>query len=81
VHDPAPVRAERVERDAELLAVALERLDLLAGELVRDQPGGGRAVGRDVVVGGREGLVGPADAAFGQPQTVEVTSWTRCRSM
>ena len=31
VHDPLAVGAERVERDAELGAVALERLDLARG--------------------------------------------------
>ena len=37
VHDALALGAERVERDAELLAVALQRLDLHARELVRDQ--------------------------------------------
>jgi hypothetical protein len=50
-------------------------------ELVRDQARGRRAVGRDVVVGGRRGLVGSADLPIGKTQTVEacgeVTSWTR----
>ena len=41
VHDPLAVGAERVDRDAELLAVALQRLDLHARELVGDQPRGG----------------------------------------
>ena len=71
VDDPAPVRAERVERDAELGAVALERLDLHARELVADARGDRRAVGRHVVVGGRERAVGPADAAALEPQPVE----------
>ena len=64
-------RAERVDRDAELLAVALERLDLDAAELVLDERGGRRAVGRHVVVGGGERAVGAADRAAGQPQAVE----------
>ena len=85
--DDAPaVGAERVDRDPELLAVGLERLDLLPGELVGDQPRGGGAVGRDVVVGGRQGLVGPADRRDPPRRSpskacAEVTSWTRWRSM
>ena len=63
VDDALAVGAERVDRDAELLAVSLERLDLHARELVGDQVGRRRAVGRHVVVGGRDGLVGPADLA------------------
>ena len=71
VDDPAPVGAERVERDAELLAVALERLDLRARELVVDARGDRRAVGGHVVVGGGERAVGPAHGAAGEPQALE----------
>ena len=46
VHDPLVIGAERVQRDAELLAVALERLDLHARELVADPRRDRRAVGR-----------------------------------
>ena len=82
---PWRVGAERVERDAELGAVALERLDLHARELVGDPRGDRRAVGRHVVVGGGERAVGPAHGAAGEPQAVERLRArdlvTRCRSM
>ena len=71
VHDPLPVGAQRVHRDPELGAVALQRFDLHARERVLDARGDGRAVGRRVVVGGRQRAIGPAHAAPGQPQTVE----------
>ena len=68
-----PWRSEPSEYSgiAELLAVALERLDLHARELVADLGRDRRAVGRHVVVGGRERAVGPADGAAGEPQAVE----------
>jgi hypothetical protein len=66
VDDALLVAAQRVDRDAELRAVALERLDLHAAELVLDQRGGRGAVGRRVVVGRRERAVGPADLAPGR---------------
>ena len=72
VDDALAVGAERVERDAELGAVALERLDLDAADsssLMRR--GDRRAVGRDVVVGGGERAVRAADLAAGEPQAVE----------
>ena len=85
VDDPLAVGAERVDRDAELLAVALERFDLHARELVLDPRRDGRAVGGRVVVGGRERAVGTAHArpASRSPSNAcgLVTSWTRCRSM
>jgi len=65
VHDALAVRAERVHGDAELRAVALERLNLHAGELVADARGDRRAVGRDVVVGRGQRAVRPADGAAG----------------
>ena len=71
VDDALAVGAERVDRDPELVAVALERLDLDAAELVLDARRDGRAVGRRVVVGGRERAVGAADRAAGEPQPVE----------
>ena len=71
VDDALAVGADRVERDAELLAVALERLDLDARELVADARGDRRAVGRHVVVGGGERAVGAADLAAGEPQALE----------
>src|SRR3954453_19523201 len=71
VDDPLAVGAERVQRDAELRAVALQRLDLHAAELVADPRGDRRAVGRDVVVGGRDRAVGAADLPAVEPQAVE----------
>ena len=71
VDDPLPVRPERVRRHAELGAVALEGFDLHARKLVLDPRGEGRAVGRRVVVGGRERAVGPAHAPAREPQAVE----------
>jgi hypothetical protein len=71
VHDSLTLRAERVDRDRELLAVSLERLDLLAGELVGDQPGGGCPVGGDVVVRRCDRAVWAPDLAAFQPQAVE----------
>ena len=70
---PWRAAAHAVERDAELGAVALERLDLLARELVADRVEAGALarVGRDVVVGGRERAVRPAHLAAGQPQALE----------
>ena len=71
VHDPLALGAERVDGDAELRAVALERLDLHARELVLDARRDRRAVGRRVVVGRRERAVGAAHRAPGQAQAVE----------
>ena len=85
VDDALPLGAQRVDRDAELLAVALQRFDLDAGELVGDQARRFGAVGRHVVVGGGQRPVGPAHRrpASRSPSKAcgEVTSWTRCRSM
>ncbi len=71
VDDPLAVGAEAVELDPELLAVAFQGFDLDAGELVGDQAGGHRAVGRRVVVGRRQRLVDAADRAAGQAEAVE----------
>ncbi len=71
VDDPLSVGAQRVDRDAELLAVALQRFDLDPRELVGDQARRHRAVGGRVVVGGGQGLVGAAHRAVGQAQPVE----------
>ena len=71
VDDALLVGPKRVDRHAELRAVGLERLDLLAAELVLDQLRDRRAVGRRVVIGGGECAVGPADLAAGEAQTVE----------
>ena len=64
-------RAQRVDRHAELLAVALQRLDLDARQLVEDLRRAHRAVGGHVVVGGGQGAVGPADLAAGDAQRLE----------
>src|ERR1700709_2055260 len=56
---------------AELLAVALQGFDLDAGELVGDQPGRHRAVGRRVVVRRGQRFVGAAHGATGQAEAVE----------
>ena len=82
---PWRVGAQRVERDAELLAVALQRLDLDPRELVGDRraalvPSVGTlwsAVAR--VLSGRRTLR-PASRSPSKA-CGEVTSWTRCRSM
>jgi hypothetical protein len=71
VHDALVRRADRVDRDAELGAVALQRLDLDARELVADLVGARRAVGRHVVVGRGERAVRPANRAPGQAQRLE----------
>jgi hypothetical protein len=71
VDDALALGAQRVERDGELLAVSLERLDLDAAELVLDERDRGRAVGRHVVVGGGQRAVGAAHRAAGEPQPVE----------
>ena len=71
VDDALALGAQRVDRDAELLAVGLERLDLHAAELVLDERDRRRAVGRHVVVGGGQRAVGAADRAAGEPQPVE----------
>ena len=58
---PCSREPERVHGHAELLAVGLQRLDLLARELVLDLLGRRGAVGGHVVVGGGQRAVGPAD--------------------
>ena len=71
VHDPLALGAERVDRHAELRAVALERKHLLARENVLDARRRGGAVGGRVVIGGGEGAVGAAHRTPGQAQPVE----------
>jgi len=69
VDDPLAAMPERVETDAELVAVPAQRVDLASGYLVGD-----RLVdvdGRGVVVHRRQGELGSADAAAGQAQPVE----------
>ena len=69
VDDALAGAAQREERDAELGAVALERLDLGGRERVGDA--GLAADGGDVVVDRGERQVGPAHVAAGQAQAVE----------
>ena len=66
VHDPLAPAAGRVEPDAELLAVAPQRLELRRGELVR-RP----VVRRDVVVHRRERQFGPPHLPPRQAQALE----------
>ena len=68
VHDALLRVAHRVEGDAELRAVAPQRLDLRAGDRIGDRQ---QVVGGRVVVLGGEREVGPAHRAPGQPQPVE----------
>jgi hypothetical protein len=71
VDDALLLRAEAVDGDAELRAVGLEGLHLLAGQRLADHGRGRGAVRGDVVVGGRERAIGPADLAAGEPEPVE----------
>src|SRR5215218_2427486 len=71
VHDPLAVGAHRVDGDAELRAVGLERLHLYSRELVADAGGDRRAVGRHVVVGRGQRAVGSANRAPGEPEPLE----------
>ena len=67
VHDPLARRSPWVEGDVELLRVRREGIHLARARLV-----GHRAVGRrDVVVHRRDGEVGTADAAAGEPEGLE----------
>ena len=69
VHDALADVAHAEQLDAELGAVLGQRVDLDARDLVGDRL---RAVaGRHVVVGHRQGRVGPAHLAAGQPQALE----------
>ena len=67
VHDALAPAAGRVERDAELVAVPLERLELLRRELVHRRV----VAGGDVVIHRRERQVGPAHPAAGEAQALE----------
>ena len=59
--------ARRVQRDAELLAVRAQRLELGPRERVGDRP----RERRDVVIHRRDREIRPAHAATGEPQPVE----------
>jgi hypothetical protein len=67
VHDALSPAAGRVQGNAEIDAVPLQRLELLAGERVADRP----RLGRDVVVHRRDREVGTAHRAASQPQRLE----------
>jgi hypothetical protein len=69
--DALTIGAERVDRDSELLAVALERLHLHARELVADPGRDRRPVGRHIVVRRRKRAVGPAHLAPRETQGIE----------
>jgi uncharacterized NAD-dependent epimerase/dehydratase family protein len=74
--------AERVQPDAELVAVAAQRLDLRARHRVADRQ---QVVGRRVVVLGRDRQVGRRTGARPARRPSNacglVTSCSRCRSM
>ena len=82
VDDALRRRADAVERDPELRAVALELADLRGGLQVEHRQVARRR--RDRVIGGRHGLGRTADARPRSRRPVnacgEVTSWTRWRS-
>ena len=67
VHDPLAPAAGRVERDAELGAVPLERLELRFREQIRDRP----LLRGHVVVHRRDRQVGATHGASGHPEAVE----------
>ncbi len=69
VHDALPVRAEGVQRDAELPAVARELGQLEAGLLVED--GQGAVVGRRAVVRGGDGALRVAHGQAAASKTFE----------
>ena len=71
VDDAVAAVAERIQAHAELGTVARERVELLLGQLVRLAGPGG-----DVVVGGRDGAVGPAHPPAGGAQPLECL-WAR----
>ena len=69
VHDALAPVAHPVVRDAELLHVARERVELLARDVVLDRA---REVPRrHVVVGRRDRAIGPPHRAAGEPQPLE----------
>ena len=70
VHDALLRIAHREQPDAELGAIGAQRVDLDAGDRIGDQQVD-RPVGRDVVILGRQGEIGPAHRAAGQPQALE----------
>src|SRR5579872_2410313 len=71
VDDPLPLRPKRVQRNPEFAAVAFERLNLNARELVADLRRDGSSVGWDVVIGRGQGSVGTPELAAGEAQSVE----------
>ncbi len=71
VDDPLMLRADRVQRNPELGAVALEGLDLHPRQLVLDLCRDRRPIGWHVVIGGGERPVGTANPTAVHSQTVE----------
>ena len=69
VHDPLAWVAAAVQADAELLAVAGQRVHLRSRDRIRERLVERR--GRHVVVHRGDGEVGPADLATVEPQAVE----------
>ena len=69
VDDALPAMPAAIAADAELLAVPVERVELRLRELVADRQRERRR--RHVVIRGREGAVGPAHRAPGEPEAVE----------
>ena len=67
VHDPLASAAGRIERDAELVAVALQRVELLLRQRIRRRV----VAGRDVVIHRRERQVGPPHRPAGEAQRLE----------
>ena len=67
VDDPFAAAAGREERNAELLAVAAQGVELRLGERIGDRA----LLGRDVVVHRRDRQIRPPDAPAGEPQAVE----------
>src|SRR5437588_177010 len=65
------IGAQRVNGNAELIAVALERLNLDTAQLVTDAGGDGGAVGGHVVIGGGDGAVRAPQVPARKPQAVE----------
>ena len=71
VHDPLMLGAERVDRDPELRALCSSVSTWMRESSSLISAATRRAVGRHVVIGGRQRAVGPADLAAVHPQAVE----------
>ena len=69
VHDPLPAMAAAVQADAEVLAVPVERLELLARHVIVDRPR--QLPGRHVVVGRGEGAIGATHPPVREAEPLE----------